>query len=108
MKDAEERARHLFEAQGDFVVRRTADGTISFANDAYCLLAGRPREQLLGSDFQLDPVEQGSVAMETDGTRVHDQRIESNLGPRWIAWRESMIRLDAQFSRRSCNASAAM
>jgi PAS domain-containing protein len=45
LKDAEERARHLFEAQGDFVVRRTAEGRITFANDAYCQLAGLPREQ---------------------------------------------------------------
>lgn len=94
LKDAEERARHLFEAQGDFVVRRSAQGRISFVNDAYCELAGRSREQLLGSDFQLDAVEQGPVSMEVNGTRVHDQKIESPLGARWIAWRESLIRLD--------------
>ena len=33
--------------------------------------------------------------MEADGTRVHDQKIESERGPRWIAWRESLVRLDA-------------
>ena len=54
LKDAEERARHLFEALGDFVVRRRSDGAISFVNDAFCQLAGRSREELVGSSFQLD------------------------------------------------------
>ena len=94
LKDAEERARHLFEAQGDFVVRRDSDGRITFVNDAWCQLAGRPREQLIGSDFQLELIEQAASAMEADGTRVHDQRIESGLGQRWIAWRENLVRLD--------------
>ncbi len=91
LKDAEERARHLFEAQGDFVIRRKGDGTISFVNDAYCQLAGRSRDELVGSRFQLETVEQGPIAMEADGTRVHDQKI----GQRWVGWRESLIRLDA-------------
>ena len=91
LKDAEERARHLFEALGDFVVRRRSDGAISFVNDAFCQLAGRSREELVGSSFQLTAAEQGPTAMEADGTRAHDQKI----GPRWVAWRESLIRLDA-------------
>lgn len=94
LKDAEERARHLFEAQGDFVVRRDSDGRITFVNDAWCQLAGRPREKLIGSDFQLEVSEQAASVMESDGTRVHDQRIASGLGQRWIAWRENLLRLD--------------
>ena len=49
LKEAEERARSLFEQQGDLIVLRDADGTITFANDAYCELAGRTREALVGS-----------------------------------------------------------
>ncbi len=95
LKDAEERARHLFEAQGDFIVRRDGDGRITFVNDAWCQLVGRPREALVGSDVQLEVIEQAVSAMEADGTRVHDQKVESTLGQRWIAWRESLVRLDA-------------
>jgi PAS domain S-box-containing protein len=94
LKDAEERARHLFEAQGDFVVRRDGDGRVTFVNDAFCQLAGLPRERLIGSDLDLDVLEQGASVREADGTRVHDQKIESGLGQRWIAWRESLVRLD--------------
>jgi PAS domain S-box-containing protein len=95
LKDAEERARRLFEAQGDLVVRRDSEGRITFANDAYCQLAGLSREQLLGSDFQLKTIEQSASTREADGTRVHDQKIENGTGQRWIAWRESLVRFDA-------------
>ena len=33
--------------------------------------------------------------METNGTRIHDQKIATALGPRWIAWREGLVRFDA-------------
>ena len=44
LREAEERARSLLEAQGDLIVRRDADGRITYANDALCALAGRSRE----------------------------------------------------------------
>ncbi len=39
LKEAEERARSLFESQGDLIVLRDHQGRITFANDAYCALA---------------------------------------------------------------------
>ena len=45
LKEAEERARSLFESQGDLIVLRDADGRITFVNDAYCELAQQPRER---------------------------------------------------------------
>jgi signal transduction histidine kinase/CheY-like chemotaxis protein len=54
-----------------------------------------PRDQLIGSRFALRVLEQGDTALEPNGTRVHDQRIEGPLGPRWIAWREGLVRNDA-------------
>ena len=41
LKEAEERARSLFESQGDLIVLRDADGRITFVNDAYCEQIGR-------------------------------------------------------------------
>src|SRR6202166_3449703 len=95
LKEAEERARSMFESQGDLIVLRDSEGSITFANDAYCELADRPREILIGSRFSPTVIEQGDAAIETSGTRVHDQKIAGPLGPRWIAWREGVVRSDA-------------
>ena len=95
LQEAEQRARSLFELQGDLIVLRDEEGRITFVNDAYCKLAERPRSALVGSNFTLDVLEQGDTALEQNGTRIHDQKIASPLGPRWIAWREGLVRSDA-------------
>src|SRR5262249_51508073 len=95
LKEAEERARSLFESQGDLIVLRDHQGRITFANDAYCALADKARNALVGTRFDFDVLEQGESAIESNGTRVHDQKIATPLGTRWIAWREGLVRLDA-------------
>ncbi len=95
LKEAEERARHLFEAQDDLIVIRDQSGLITFVNDAYCTLAEQPREVLVGSHFELKVLEQGDSAHEPNGTSIHDQCVATATGPRWIAWREGMVRIDA-------------
>jgi PAS domain S-box-containing protein len=95
LKEAEERARSLFESQGDLIVLRDPDGCITFVNDAYCELAELPRHALIGSHFSLDILEQGEATFEAGGTRIHDQKIATPLGARWIAWREGLVRTDA-------------
>jgi len=95
LKEAEERARSLFESQGDVIVLRDSDGRITFANDAYCELAGQPRGALIGNRFGLEILEQGKPTLDANGTRIHDQKVATPLGPRWIAWREGLVRLDA-------------
>jgi PAS domain S-box-containing protein len=95
LKEAEERARSLFESQGDLIVLRDHQGRITFANDAYCGLAGEMRSRLVGTRFDFDVLEQGESAIESNGTRVHDQKVVTPLGTRWIAWREGLVRLDA-------------
>ncbi len=95
LREAEERARSLFESQGDLIVMRDGSGLITFANDAYCKMAERSRSELIGSRFAFEILEQGDSALEPNGTRIHDQKIASILGPRWIAWREGLVRSDA-------------
>ena len=92
LKEAEERARSFLEAQGDVIVRRDGDGRITYVNDAFCALAGRPREALAGTPFALDVIEDGGTAVLADGTRVSDQKIATVEGARWIAWREVTVR----------------
>lgn len=95
LKEAEERTRNLFKSQGDLIVLRDAEGRITFANEAYCELADQPRDRLIGSSFALTVLEQGEVALNGNGTRIYDQKIASSLAPRWIAWREGLVRSDA-------------
>src|ERR1051326_1836819 len=92
LREAEERVRSFLETQGDVIVRRDGDGRISYVNDAFCALAGQPREAREGIAFALDIVEDGGAAVLPDGTRVYDQKIASADGARWIAWREVAVR----------------
>jgi signal transduction histidine kinase/CheY-like chemotaxis protein len=95
LKEAEERARSILESQGDLIVRRDSAGRITFANDAYCALVHRSRRDLIETTFVPEILKQGDTGVLIDGTRVHDQQIAGPLGPRWIAWRECWVRIDA-------------
>jgi PAS domain S-box-containing protein len=95
LQEAEQRARSLSESQGDLIVLRDAGGFITFVNDAYCALAALPRDALIGSQFTFSVLEQSEAALQGDGTRIHDQKIATSSGPRWIAWREGLVRSDA-------------
>jgi PAS domain S-box-containing protein len=94
LREAEERARSLLEAQGDLILRRDAQGRLSYANDAFCALSGKTRGELLGKATVMTVLEQGAVTVLADGTRVHDQKIASVSGARWIAWREVTVRTE--------------
>src|SRR3954453_19294164 len=63
LKETEERARSFLEAQGAFILRRDTARHITYANDAFCRLAGRERDALLGTDSALPLVEQGDNAL---------------------------------------------
>jgi PAS domain S-box-containing protein len=95
LQEAEQRARSLFESQGDLIVLRDGDGVISFVNDAYCALTQLPRSALVGTRFSLKVLTQGDTTRDTSGARAYDQKVETPQGPRWIAWREGLVRSDA-------------
>ena len=95
LQEAEQRARSLFESQGDLIVLRDADGCITFVNDAYCELVAQPRETLIGSRFAAGHARAGRHRDRGQRHAIHDQKIATPLGPRWIAWREGLVRSDA-------------
>ncbi len=92
LREAEERARSLLEAQGDLIVRRDSAGRVTYANDAFCALAGKDREALIGKAMELPVLDRGALTVLPDGTRVHDQKIACGASARWIAWREVAVR----------------
>jgi len=92
ISEAQERTQSFFETQGDVIVRRDGAGAITYVNDAFCVLAGRAREELLATAFVLAVEEQGETTFLADGTRIYDQKIALPGGARWIAWREVALR----------------
>lgn len=92
LREAEERARSLLEAQGDLIVRRDSEGRVTYANDAFCTLAGKKRDALIGKAMELPVLDRGAMTVLADGTRVHDQKIACGSSARWIAWREVAVR----------------
>lgn len=95
LKEAGDHARGLFESQSDLIALRDCGGRIVQVNDAYCTMAGSARDDLVGSDFGFTVLTQGASVNEPNGTRAHDQLIASPAGPRWISWREGLVRSDA-------------
>jgi PAS domain S-box-containing protein len=51
LKVSEERYREVVESQTDLVCRFLPDGTLTFANGAYCRFFGYPREEIIGRKF---------------------------------------------------------
>lgn len=94
LREAEERTRSLLEAQGDVILRRNTQGLVTYANDAFCALAGKTRAEVLGQPLALTIIEQGPASALADGTRMLDQKIASAGGARWIAWRDVDVRGD--------------
>ncbi len=92
LREAEERARSLLEAQGDLIVRHDPEGRVTYANDAFCALSGKPREALIGKVMELPVLDRGAMTVLADGTRVHDQKVACGASARWIAWREVAVR----------------
>jgi signal transduction histidine kinase/CheY-like chemotaxis protein len=92
LKEAGERARSLLDAQGDVIVRRDGAEIVTYANDAFCALVGQQRDAIVGTQFQVPVVEQSEATVLPDGTRVHDQKIVTPNGGRWISWREVVVR----------------
>jgi PAS domain S-box-containing protein len=96
LKESEERARSLLEAQGDVIARHDSANLVTFANEAFCKLSGRSRTELAGSPLDLPVLEQGPAVLLPDGTRIYDQKIATGEGTRWIAWRDVVVRAGAR------------
>jgi signal transduction histidine kinase/DNA-binding response OmpR family regulator len=97
LKEAQEQTLGLIEALGDVVVRRDSNGHITYANAGFCQLADQGRDDIHGTDCGLTVREQGAFATLADGTRVHDQKVATATGARWIAWRD--VRLPSESGR---------
>ncbi len=97
LKEAEERARSLFEAAGrpDRAARRARPHHLRQRRLLRTGAAGRA-SALIGSFFALAVLEQGDSPRSKPTARgCTTRRSQAPLGPRWIAWREGLVRSDA-------------
>ena len=102
LRTSEERYRGLVESQDDLIVRRGADGTLSFVNDAFCTEFGVGREAVEGTGFRPPVHDDDSevsrlahVRLDVPPYRVrYDERVQTAQGWRWIAWEDYAIRDD--------------
>jgi PAS domain S-box-containing protein len=95
LREEIEHAQSLIETQGDLIVRRDAMGRITYANNAYCKLAGKTRDNLVGTMQKLPVAIQANINVLPDGSRTHDQKIGTGDDARWIAWHDVTVRSDA-------------
>lgn len=73
LRTSEARYRDLVESQTDLVCRYLPDSTLTFVNEAYCRMYGKPREQLIGTRFfdALDPSARDHHAQYTATLLTH-------------------------------------
>ncbi len=86
----------IMQASPDLVCRFMPDGTLTYANRAYCEYFKKIREELVGHCF-LDEIPEDSVefvrsrlSMLTRGhpSVTYQHRFEQESGTRWVEWRD--------------------
>ena len=100
LADSEARYRGLIESQNDLIIRRTPQGDLTFANDAYCRKFGKRREVLVNTNFEPevepnDPHDEDEM-LQDGGSSPDRAFYEHNTmtaeGWRWLAWESYAIR----------------
>jgi len=96
VREREARYRDLLDHQEDVILRRDADGRLSFVNDAFCRTFGCSREAAIGQPFEL-PVVAAEGAPPTGLPQAGETRRRSIVelstanGPRWFVWEDFVI-----------------
>ncbi|MCC5978837.1 MAG: response regulator [Salinarimonas sp.] len=92
LSESRELYRSLVEAQLDVIVQRDKSGRITFANERYATLVGRPRDALIGARTCPRVVEAGPTRRREDGALMLDEAIcTGEAEPRWFAWIETPV-----------------
>ena len=100
LNQSEMRYKGLVDAQGDAILRRTADSRLTYANDAFFKLFGLNPQTALGQAFapEVHPDSRapfyGSFAgLESGHARMrYDQHVRTAYGWRWLAWEDYAVR----------------
>lgn len=95
LRQSEERCRMVVESQTELICRRLPDGTITFANDAYCRYVGIPCGDLIGRRYTLTvPADDQARIQESFASLTPDHPVSTvehrvimpDGGVRWQQW----------------------
>ena len=96
IRENEARYRDLLDNQADVILRRDAEGRLTFVNQAFCRVFGLERDAVLGAAFRAARAcRRRGVRRWRRARRSRQQRyvqeIETAAGPRWFEWEEHAV-----------------
>ena len=95
IRENEARFRDLLDNQADVILRRDAEGRLTFVNQAFCRVFGLERRVMLGQVFAPNVISGEEIVPLAPGAALRQQRyvqeIETTGGPRWFEWEEHAV-----------------
>jgi PAS domain S-box-containing protein len=95
IRENEVRYRDLLDNQADVILRRDAQGRLTFVNQAFCRVFGAERELVLGRIFAHQITAGDTATPLAPGGALRQQRyvqeIETVAGRRWFEWEEHAV-----------------
>ena len=95
LHESEERHRSLIEAFGDIIMHRSADGLVTYVNEAFISTFGDEHTSFLNKPFKPHLVEEVKRSESNDSEILWDVKIKTQKGERWFAWLDLSLRDDA-------------
>lgn len=94
LHESEERHRSLIEAFGDIIMHRSADGLVTYVNEAFMTTFGDNHESFLNKPFKPELLEEVKRSESSDSEIMWDVKIKTQKGDRWFAWLDLSLRDD--------------
>ena len=95
IRENEARYRDLLDNQADVILRRDAQGRLTFVNQAFCRTFALERGTVLGRVFSPRVLAGDKATPLAAGSELRQQRyvqqIETARGPRWFEWEEHAV-----------------
>lgn len=95
LHESEERHRSLIEAFGDIIMHRSADGLVTYVNEAFMSTFGDAHESFLNKPFKPELLEEVKRSESNDSEIMWDVKIKTQKGDRWFAWLDLSLRDDS-------------
>jgi PAS domain S-box-containing protein len=95
ISENEARYRDLLDSQDDMILRRDAEGRLTFVNRAFCKAFAMAPDEAIGRVFSPEILACEGHAPNTDVPDLRRRRfielVQTSGGPRWIEWEEQCV-----------------